>query len=165
MAFGEQIKIQRKVQGNMLHEDWLLGKLQGCVHQVCVQGDNSWLLGSRNQPWQMCKQNLSVSKVKKRKICANWTDKIHWEKENPSTKAKVVEFSPKLWTSEKDHPLTSCTNHLRSSHSAIPSPVCAKGTSTTPSIGTSDIVWVVNLHPLIPNGMLHWKQWKKHISN
>ena len=50
------------------------------------------------------------------------------------------------------HSITSFTNHLSSSHSAIPSPVWAKGTSTTipPLIPSSAKAWLENKrHPLL----------------
>jgi hypothetical protein len=44
--------------------------------------------------------------------------------------------------------LTSWTYHLRSSHSAIPSPVCAKGTSTIFPTGISKTDWAEKQYPL-----------------
>ena len=65
------------------------------------------------------------------------------------------------------HSLTSFTNHLRSSHSAIPSPVWAKGTSTIPAlVPTSTEAWLENKHkPTFLHSILIYKKPDSHLTN
>lgn len=129
--------------------------------------DNKFLLNQRKMLANKTQtKNLQASwNVHKNHWAFSYEQGIQWERQQPLTiptknRANISQSTYKyidINTKNYHHSLTSWTNHLRSSHSAIPSPVCANGTSTIPPTGRSAKAWLEKKHLFTVYGTLNYK--------